>query len=703
MRLADLRLALQYRSNEQIIARDFYDRCLPAASSFRRAVGFFATTCFSAAPEAYEQFFKQGGYMQLVCCPIFSHIDVELFRSAFLDRRSVLKSSTLNKISFQPGRLGLSVKWLLAAGKLELRIAVLLQNPDRIYHEKIGVFDDGHDQIAFTGSANETTSGLRENFEVIDVFRSWESSEQLRVRRKIADFSNLWLDESDGLKIFTFPQASTQGFIRAVPSHGEQTEAQEETARAPIQIPASEFRGLEETLYPPADLILFPHQKRAVRSWFEASGRGIYEMATGSGKTIAALTTAAAVFSSRESSLFLLIVCPYLHLVAQWSDVAKEFGLDPILCAQGKSRWEEDLSLAIYNLSVGSRQLVSAVTSNATFISAPFQRLIEQVPGDAMIVADEVHNLGAPAIRRCFPNQFQFRLGLSATPERWFDEEGTAAIVEYFGKPVVRYTIEDALKDGVLCPYSYHPVLVTLSEAESERYFELSMRIARECATADDLERGEKSDILDALLIKRARLVATAENKIAALRSLMRSRAETSYNLVYCGDGTVDTVPDEAVLRQMDVVTRLLGLDLNMKVARYVAETPLLRREKLRRDFAEGRVQCLVAIRCLDEGVDIPETRRAFILASSSNPRQFIQRRGRVLRRAPGKDKAEIYDFIVTPPDEYSDQTHFNVDRQLFKKELTRVATFARSAVNGPEALGRLLPLRERFNLLDVF
>lgn len=703
MRLADLRLALQYRSNEQIIARDFYDRCLPAASSFRRAVGFFATSCFNAVPEAYEQFFKQGGYMQLVCCPVLSRNDIDLFRLAFLDRRKVLKSSTLSSLSFEPKRLATSVKWLLAAGKLELRIAVLAQSPDRIYHEKIGIFDDGRDQVAFTGSANETTPGLRENFEVIDVFRSWEPSEQQRVRRKISDFTNLWLDESNGLKILTFPQASTQGYIRAVQNHVERIEAQGGAFRSPIPVPASEFRGLEETLFPPTDLVLFAHQKRAVRNWVESGGRGIFEMATGSGKTIAALSTAAAVFSSREGPFFLLIVCPYLHLVAQWNDVAESFGLDPILCAEGRRTWEEDLSLAIYNMSVGSRQLVSAITSNATFISPPFQRTIKQVHVDAMIVADEVHNLGAPAIRQRLPDQFRFRLGLSATPERWFDEEGSSAILEYFGKPVVRYTIEDALRDGVLCPYSYHPVLVTLSDAESERYFELSMRIARECATADEIEYGERSDILDALLIKRARLIATAENKTAALRALMRPRAESKYNLVYCGDGTVDTAPDEAVLRQMDVVTRLLGLDLNMKVGRYVAETPLLRREKLRRDFAEGRVQCLVAIRCLDEGVDIPETRRAFILASSSNPRQFIQRRGRVLRRAPGKDKAEIYDFIVTPPVDYIDQTHFNVDRQLLKKELTRVATFARSAVNGPEALGRLLALREKFNLLDVY
>lgn len=703
MPLADLKLALQYRSNEQIIARDFYDRCLPAASSFRRAVGFFATTCFSAAPEAYEQFFKRGGYMQLVCCPVLSRSDIELFRSAFLDRQTVLKSSTLSGISFERPRLATSVKWLLAAGKFELRIAVLPQAPNRIYHEKIGIFDDGHDQVAFTGSANETTPGLRENFEVIDVFRSWDPSEQQRARRKIADFTNLWLDESDGLQILSFSQAGRQGFIRAVQDHGELTQAKGDYSAGFIPVPASDFRGLEETLYPPTDLILFPHQKRAIRSWFEAGGRGIYEMATGSGKTIAALTTAAAVFSSLESPLFLLIVCPYLHLVAQWADVAKTFGLDPILCAEGRKRWEEDLSLAIYNLSVGSRQLASAVTSNATFISPPFQRILQQVPGNAMIVADEVHNLGAPTIRQCLPEQFRFRLGLSATPERWFDEGGTAAIVEYFGEPVTRYTIEDALRDGVLCPYSYYPVLVDLSDDESERYFELSMRIARECATATDIDKNEPSDILNALLIKRARLIATAENKTAALRSLMQPRAETNYNLVYCGDGTVDTAPDQAVLRQLDLVTRLLGLDLGMKVARYVAETPLLRREKLRRDFADGYVQCLAAIRCLDEGVDIPETRRAFILASSSNPRQFIQRRGRVLRRSPGKEKAEIYDFVVVPPTEYADQMHFNVDRQLIKKELTRVATFARSAINGPEALGRLLPLRERFNLLDVY
>ena len=705
LRLSDLKLALQYRTGQQLIARDFYERCLPVSRSFSRGVGFFATTCFLAAPEAFSGFFENGGVQKVVCCPILTPRDVELLRKVFLDRKSALAGCKESEISFSQGRLDKTVSWLVASGRLELRIAVVRNSRRNIYHEKIGIFEDSaENRVAFTGSANETLSGLQKNFEVVDIFRSWEASEQKRVRRKVSDFDALWDGECAEIEVMTFPQASVRGLIRVFKE--EDDDPDEVSAGSPQTtsiLPGSHFRGLEETLFIPGDLKLFPHQQRAVREWFAANGRGIFEMATGSGKTIAALATAAALHATRGGPLFVLIVCPYLHLVAQWAEVAKRFGLDPLPCAVSRTKWKEELSLMLYNLSVGSRPLGSAVVTNATFISESFQQLLRSITFPALIIADEVHNLGASNTKTFLPENFQFRLGLSATPERWFDPEGTEAIYDYFGHALVHYTIDDALRDKVLCEYIYHPVVVDLTELEMSDYYELTTRIARETAGADDLDRGERSDILDALLIKRARLIATAENKLPRLKDLLSGRRTSTHNLVYCGDGTVEHGPDFSIIKQMDLVTRVLGHDLNMRVARYIAETPLLRREKLHRDFADGHIQCLIAIRCLDEGVDIPETRRAFILASSTNPRQFIQRRGRVLRRAPGKDHAEIFDFIVKPPPDIADPGYFNTNRQLLKRELVRVAAFAQSARNGPEALSQLLPIRKEFNLLDVF
>ncbi len=243
-------------------------------------------------------------------------------------------------------------------------------------------------------------------------------------------------------------------------------------------------------------------------------------------------------------------------------------------------------------------------------------------------------------------------------------------------------------------------MLVPLHDDELEVYLEVTRKIGR---LAGALESGEDSPVLEALLLQRARLLASARGKIPALAECLSPLKDTTHNLVYCGDGSVEGEPDASVIRQIDATVLALGRDLGMVVAKYVADTSLTRRHAMRQRFAEGSLQALVAIRCLDEGVDVPETRRAFILASSTNPRQFVQRRGRILRRAPGKSMAEIYDFIVDPPAEETNPASpvFPTVRNLFRRELGRIWEFAALATNGPEALQKLLPLRERLHLLD--
>jgi superfamily II DNA or RNA helicase len=298
----------------------------------------------------------------------------------------------------------------------------------------------------------------------------------------------------------------------------------------------------------------------------------------------------------------------------------------------------------------------------------------------------------------------QFRLGLSATPDRWYDERGTSAVYEYFGsllKPP--YGIKEAIDDGYLCKYMYYPHLVELTEIEAEEYIEITEKISN-CAKGGGFDdESEDNQILQILLMKRARMLGKASNKINMLKEVVMPYRDSFFNLFYAGDGNVEGE------RQIEKTCQLLGRDseVKMKIERFTAEESIKERRDILERFEKKDLQGIVAIRCLDEGVDIPGTQRAFILASSTNPRQFIQRRGRILRN-PNRDEqkiAEIHDFIVIPPSsETTDNLLpkvFNIERNLVKKEMARFAEFAETAENGPQARKVILELLASYNLLD--
>jgi superfamily II DNA or RNA helicase len=313
-----------------------------------------------------------------------------------------------------------------------------------------------------------------------------------------------------------------------------------------------------------------------------------------------------------------------------------------------------------------------------------------------------MHNLGAENLRNRLNPGIKFRLGLSATPERHMDDDGTQALADYFGKVVFTYDLAEAIKDGNLCTYYYHPILVELSEEESIEYQNLSSQIGKFMARRE--KNGPLSQNLKILLLKRARLIASAKGKIPALSKVLSdlrvNSCPVNKALFYCGDGQVDDPEDDdGMVRQMDAVIKVLGLEAGLKVARFSHSESMKRRERLLTDVKSNRLDGLVAIRCLDEGIDIPDIRMGFILASSTNPRQFIQRRGRLLRKADGKTNAEIWDFIVTPP-AAADDDNFNYERIMLIRELKRVQEFCQTAINAEAAAKSLLNIKRRYNLL---
>lgn len=447
----------------------------------------------------------------------------------------------------------------------------------------------------------------------------------------------------------------------------------------------------------PPSIALRQYQKQAVANWFANKGRGTLKMATGSGKTITALALVCELYHKINLQV-LLVVCPYRHLVSQWARECQKFGLKPVLAFENVHSWQSQLSTGLYNVRSGNQPFLTVITTNSTLIGEGLQSQLKYFPDKTLIVGDEAHNLGSPRLEQSLPRRVGLRLALSATPERYFDEQGTQFLFDYFGSVLQpELTLADAIRQGALVHYLYYPILVDLTEAEAYAYARLTKRIGWALASE---ENGTDNDTLTSLLMQRARLIGAAANKLEALRELMARRLRTTHTLFYCGDGSVEGAVSEESTRQLAAVVKMLGAELGYRVNTYTAETPLAEREDLRRQFETGELQGLVAIRCLDEGVDIPAIQTAVILASSGNPRQFIQRRGRILRPHPGKERATLFDMIVMPPE--LDRETWEVERNLLRKELRRFVEFADLADNVGEARAKLLALQKQYGLLDL-
>ena len=461
------------------------------------------------------------------------------------------------------------------------------------------------------------------------------------------------------------------------------------------------------------------YQQRAVAKWADAGGQGVLEMATGTGKTVTSLLAGAHVAEQMDGRMALVIAVPYQHLVDQWAEDVQDCGANPICAYESRRNWQERLEGELAEFDLGVRDSLVVITTHVTFASENFQRVLSRVNRDRfMLIADEVHHLGAPHLKQSLPDAVRLRMGLSATPERFYDDEGTEELFEYFGGIVYKYGLKEAINNGALCEYYYIPHVVELTEDESEEYLKLSKKIARLISrSGGDLGDAELQDnqSLKHALFKRARLIGTAEEKLNRLVELLSYEDQVKHTLVYCGDGTVEGDIASRTRRHVDAAVSTLRANLGLRAERFTADESRGERQDLLTRFDEEEIDALVAIRCLDEGVDVPATRTAYMLASSSNPRQFVQRRGRILRQHPGKHHAVIHDFVVAPPMEIRnsasvDDSVFTTERNLVKRELQRVKLFAQSARNHPDAdikgiptdSGAIGELKREFNLRQM-
>lgn len=706
MSLRKLNLRDEYRSDNCQLIQDFYVPCLEQATLYSRAVGFFSSTSIAAVASGLTVFIRTGGRMRLVASPNLSKEDATAITAGLQSREEAIATAIVRELDHTiddivRDRLA-CLAWLLSQGILDIKLAVPKDIENRgIYHEKLGLFaDDESNIVAFTGSANESSTALVDNFECIDVYTSWELGVQQRVRRKAEHFERLWQNTTSNVEVIEFPEAARRSLLKLRPEQPPTREPRAAARSAQYQAkPKSELVVPQIAGVPslPAKIVLRSYQEQAIANWFANKGRGTLKMATGSGKTITALAIATELYRTQELKA-LIVVCPYRHLVTQWDKECRRFGLNPILAFENIKAWQGKLSSQLYALRAEHQPFLTVITTNATLMGRGFQSQLAYFPEKTLIVGDEAHNLGATRLAQSLPQAIPFRLALSATPERYFDESGTQVIYDYFGAVLEpEFTLSDAIAQGALVHYLYYPILVELTEEESQRYVALTTKIRRLIGMG---EPDDENPALTPLLMERSRLVGSAANKLEALRELMSDRLDTTHTLFYCGDGSVEDSVSETSERQVAAVARLLGRELGYRINTYTADTPLEERADLHHLFESGELQGLVAIRCLDEGIDIPATQTAVILASSNNPRQFVQRRGRILRPHPHKQRATLFDMIVVPP--ALDRATFEMERQLLRTELIRFVEFADLADNAGEARLKLLALQQQYDLLDL-
>lgn len=722
MSFQELDIKKEYRSLLDSVAKDFYIPLLSCAVKYQRAVGFFSSSSLVEISKGISELAKNGGKIQLVASPYLSDEDIEAIKNGYAMRDQVVKEAirremTEGKTPFEKARLNLLAN-LISDGVLDIKIA-FTEDSDRMgmYHEKMGIITDAEgNRVAFAGSMNESATAMTLNYETIDVYCSWKDEED-RVIAKENAFASIWNDTEPNIKIIDFPelkQEIIEKYKRSVPDF----EIDKKEYAPDIDTVLHTDLGVYSEYGPkfPEWFKLHDYQDEAITEWQKRNYRGIFDMATGTGKTYTGLGALTTLSKNIGHKLAAIIVCPYQHLVEQWVEDILKFNIDPIIGYSDSSQkdWPKRLKDAIRDqkLKVRGKEFFCFICTNATFSSDYVQTQLAKIKSDTLLMVDEAHNFGAPYLSCLLYDNYKYRLALSATLDRHNDEEGTAKLYDFFGEKCIEYTLDRAIEEKKLTKYKYYPIVVTLTEEELEAYDNLSYEIGK-CIMKGKNGKMKLSSRGEKLALKRSRIVAGAKNKLTMLEEVIHPYIHDKHILVYCGatkgleQNQDRTDVDSEDIRQIDAVTDLLGNKLGMEVSQFTSKESVEEREVLKREFSAGdTLKVLIAIKCLDEGVNIPKIKTAFILASTTNPKEYIQRRGRVLRLAEGKEYAEIYDFITLPYDTESvtSLTEAQVKRNstLVKNELRRAEEFSRIAVNMVESASLIDEIKDAYGIQEL-
>jgi len=692
MSLRDLSLKKYYSSDTDDILCEFYIPALQESISYHRLAGFFSSSSLAIAARGIVGLIKNDGKMHIIVSPKLNKEDIEIILESYTNPDKFIEMKMTKELGnleneFVKNHV-LALGWMISNNLLKIKVAIPYNNEGvpltyeeivkgGLFHQKVGILEDYEGNIlSFSGSINESALGWLGNVEEFKVFSSWIEEERNYVEADMQKFRRFWLGSSPKVRAIDVYEAVKKKLIEIAPTHIEDinlTLLYEHIANV-------NTHSNKVTLYDQ----LYNHQKNALKSWFENHCKGILEMATGTGKTYTALACMERLYDIKRK-LTVVITVPYSHLVDQWFDNIRKVikvKLNIIKAYGSRNLWMNYLKkkIVVHNNSLSS--LLVILTTHDTFYSSNFIELIKRVKGEILLIADEVHSLGSQQRRNGLLTTYNFRLGLSATPKRWLDDEGTNILYNYFGGAVFEYSLAEAINDGFLTPYDYYPHIISLTDDEMETYRKMSKRIAREYAKNKDRE----TKYLELLCILRQRIIVNAEEKYRKFNEILDYLDDLSFCLIYCSPEQIDAIQD--ILNSRGIINHRFTARENTKL-----------RNRILKGFSAGDYRILVAMNCLDEGVDVPATKMAIIMASSGNPRQYIQRRGRILRKHPKKKKAVIHDIIVIPKIDPSECGIYELERRIIKKELKRYKEFAYSASNRLQALNVIYPYMRKYNV----
>lgn len=735
----------RYKSGTEWEPAGFFSDGLLEASRFDLMLGFFSSTAINVLADGFAAFIANGGRMRMIINDILSIEDWNAFQVAE-DSSSLIPYFDLSDIQQLKNVLSKRGKhffeclsWMIRNNRIEIKI-VVPQSGVGIAHTKCGLFSDGTNRVAFEGSCNFSMTALLQNNESLSVFCSWDGElDNYRVSCIADDFEKTFSGNDQSVKYLKVDEVSTQiadiferkelsqliADEKKIIEDGLSETVAKALGRAKKRVlKALEIRSSkEDTLL--SGSIGTPHfpyptgprdyQKEAFENWKKNGQKGLFAMATGTGKTLTALNCLIEIYKRKEYYKAIILV-PTLVLVEQWEKDCRKCGMNRIVrVCSSNAQWKSEVT-ELQNIERYVNPLVSYIII-ATYASygrpAVFSELNAFDKGKLLFVADEAHNMGGGRIANLLQGiHYARRIGLSATPSRQYDDWGNQRLFDFFGASkefTFNFPMDKAIEEGFLCRYKYYPHVVSLTEDEMEEYAKISLQLVK----LFNFESGgfdKMSEPLKLLLLKRKRIIHKAHNKEGVLRKIVqccfRERGNLKYTLIYVPEGeSTDDYFDENESLPEEIETNRL-IDRYTAIVRDVSSTTTVRkfvsgtteRDVMLKEFAEGKLDVLTSMKCLDEGVDVPRSELAIFCASTGNPRQFIQRRGRILRTHPDKRMAEIHDLVVVPTID-SSEANYAMERSMIKSEMMRVRDFASLSENADATIKELSDVLDYYNI----
>lgn len=726
-----------YKTGSENEPIEFYLEGLANSNEFHLLLGYFSSAAINLLSVGFATFISNGGKMRMVINHLLSDKDKEAvqkgqnseYKSKVFDLTDVV---SLNKtLDEYDTHFFECLAYLISQKRIELKV-IKPKNNRGIAHYKSGVFSDGQNAVGYKASCNFTLYGLSENLEELEVFLDWEDDRSKKLiskqLRTIDEYFNEQNDDVEYLSIDEIEIAIQDNFgnkgIEELLVQEEKLFEKKSRLLHNKNIKKTLVK-LFENIDKTANIPKFPYtegarlyQQIAFENWKNNEQKGLFAMATGTGKTITSLNCLLEIYK-KTGYYKALILVPTITLVNQWETECEKFNFKNIVKVCSKTKWKNDFSSLLTRERLSRTEDVSyiVISTYASFIRENIFNELNQLPSKTLLIADECHNMGSGQMLKLLPKiNCKRRIGLSATPERQFDEEGNERLFSFFNSKkqyTYEYSMKEAIDNDVLCKYYYYPHIVRLTDSEMSDYMELSLKIVK--YFNNESENFKNDPILTALLLARKRIIHKAVNKTSVFKTILeeqfRKKGSLKYTLVYVPEGNdpndyyetdyfsnneEDTFDNEAS-KLIDIFSNTIKkIDNRITIKQFVSSTN--EKESILEQFANGEIDVLTSMKCLDEGVDVPRSELAIFCASTGNPRQFVQRRGRILRKHPDKQFAYIHDLVVIPEINPKSET-FQMERSILKKELERVNNFASLSENGAHTIEVLLDTMNYYNL----